>query len=365
MKIKPLHIRLTEELLVEVDTERRAELLARCAAHLARLGRFEEGEKMIADLRKVYADGRSGRATVWMMLSEGLLHLFKEENAQALDRITRAQVLGTAMRYPPIVALASAWKSHIEQSRSEFTKMAQSLRLAIQNATEEDHDSQTRLGLVLFNSFLICGNRPQAQKWFLRAHDRAVKNGDQASIEALLYNRATLGLADLRAERCLREMPFQDLAIARSEMESVRNLQPMLLGAIFPNYVELWLARLLVLEGRYVEAIEGFKSARQMVPLEEGDVDRKFNDLEIAFCMFNANERSAALPIFQSLEKEAFLQIHVDDRLVAEWMRWQVMVADPQFGDAQPQARLLHSLRDEYASSKEQVSNAIAEFQLN
>jgi tetratricopeptide (TPR) repeat protein len=361
VRIKPLHIRLAEELSVEVDPERRAELLARCAAHLARIGRFEEAAKMIGDLRKVFADGRSGRATVWMMLSEGLVHLFREESTQALDRISRAQFLGTAMRYPAIVALASAWKAHIEQSRSEFPKMAQSLRIALENATDDDLDSHTRIGLVLFNSFMICGDRTQAQKWFMRTHDRAVRNGDQASIEALMYNRATLGIADLRAEKCLGEVPIGSLSTARSEMASVSNLQPMLLGAIFQNYVELWLARLLLLEGRYLDAIERFKSARTMAPNQEDNVDKKFTDLEIAFCLFNADDRGAALAIFQSVGAGAFSQLHVDDRLVAEWMRWQMMV-DPQFGDAQLQAQLLSSIRDEYASLKGQVSQAIAEF---
>jgi TPR repeat protein len=364
LKIKPLHIRLTEELLVEVDAERRAELLARSAAHLARIGEFEEAEKRIADLRKVYADGRSGRATVWMMLAEGLVHLFKEENLLALDRITRAQVLGTAMRYPAIVALASAWKSHIEQSRSEFPKMTESLRIALQNASDDDLDAQTRLGLVLFNSFMICGDRTQAQKWFMRTHDRAVRNGDQASIEALFYNRATLGLAYLRAERCFHETETQSLSTARLEMQSVRNLQPLLLGAIFPNYVELWFARLLVVEGRFAEAVEGLKSAKKMTRLAQVTTDGKFMELEIAFCMFNADNRIGALSIVHSMEREDFASLHVDDRLVAEWMRWQMMLSDPQFGDFQHQTHLLNTLRDEYASSKELVSLAIAEFKL-
>jgi tetratricopeptide (TPR) repeat protein len=362
VRIKPLHIRLAEEISVEVDSERRAELLARYAAHIARIGRFEEAAKTLSELRKVFADGRSGRVTVWMMLSEGLVHLFQEESKQALDRIMRAQVLGSAMKYPAIVALASAWKAHIEQSQSEFPKMASSLKTALDNASDADHDSHTRIALVLFNSFMICGNRTQAQKWFMRAHDRAVKNGDQASIEALIYNRATLGIADLRAEVCLQDVAPDSLSIARSEMESVRNLQPMLTGTIFPHYVELWLARLLVLEGQYAKAIERFNNARTLAPLSEHSVDTNFTDLEVAFCLCSAGDPDAALLAVSKIEKNLLAQLHVDDRLVAAWMYWRMMTCDSRFGNAGLQEQLLSALSDEYTSMKEQVAGTVAEF---
>jgi hypothetical protein len=362
VRTKPLHIRLADEISAEADPERRAELSARYAAQIARIGRFEEAAKTLGDLRKIFADGRSGRATVWMMLSEGLVHLFQEETKPALDRIMRAQVLGSAMKYPAIVALASAWRAHIEQSQSEFSKMAQTLRVALDNAADADHDSHTRIALVLFNSFMICGNRVQAQKWFMRAHDRAVKNGDQASIEALMYNRATLGLADLRAEKCSKDLEPERLSIAHSEMESVKNLQPMLTGTIFPHYVELWLARLLVLEGRHADATERFANARTLAPLSEDNVDKKFTDLEIAFCRFSSGDRDAALLATSNIGRDAFAQLHVDDRLVAGWMQWQMMTSDSRFGNAELQAVLLSSLREEYASSREQVSQSISEF---
>ena len=189
-----LLLRLRAELQATDDAERQAELLARIAGQLARLGQFDQARQAIAELRAIYGDGRSGRATVWIMLAEGLVHFYSECHALALDRMTRAQVLAVAMKLSDVVAIVSAWKAQIEFETPKYDAMIQSLNIGLTHVSDDDLDAQTRLAIVLSNSFMICGDVDEAQRWFIRGRNYALRNGDQASIEALLYNRAALGI---------------------------------------------------------------------------------------------------------------------------------------------------------------------------
>jgi hypothetical protein len=362
VKVLPLHVRLSNDLAIETDPGGRAELLARLAGHLARVGEFDQANLVLGDLRKAFADGRNGRATVWMMLAEGLVQLFLEEQDKALDRIKRSQALGLAMQYPAIVAAASAWKAHIELSRTDLSAMAQSLRIAFDNVDAEDHDTHTRLAMVLFNSFMTCGNRAEAQKWFLCAHDRAVRNGDQASIEGLLYNRATFGLAYLRAENCFGEVALDDLSFVRLEMESARNLQLLVRGTTFLNQIDLWLARLLILEKRYPEAIEKLEHVRSTSPFAENNFSQSFVDLEVGFCKSNIARETDSQDALLTLNNESFEHLQVDERLVAEWMRWRILRGKSDLSGSDEQGQRLKEVCKEYLDMKSEVSTALTEF---
>jgi tetratricopeptide (TPR) repeat protein len=323
VKAVPLHIRLNDELSRELNTERRAELRARLAANMARIGKSEEAAQSLVELRKEYAKVQTGPATVWIMLAEGLILLYQEEQLKALDRIKRAQVLGRAMGYRAIVASASAWKAHIELARSEFAALSESLKITSENADVDDYDAHTRFSIVLFNAFATKGDQAVAQKWFLRAHGMAVRNGDQASIEALLYNRATFGVANLRSTRCFQSLAPEDVSFARSEMESVRNLQPLVRGTTLANQLDLWFARLMILEGRFEEAVQCLQAVRATSPFSDTNFDQRLIDLEIAYCSIKSG---AALEVKRGGVERAdgFDSLDIDEQLVAEWTRLEI-----------------------------------------
>jgi hypothetical protein len=362
MKPKPLHVRISDELSVAIDPERRAELLARLAGHLARIGQFEDATRVLGDLRKAYSDGRSGRVTVWILLAEGLVHLFLEEQLSALDKFKRVLVLGQAMGYRSVVAVASAWKAHVELGRTDLSAMTDSLRQSFENVDANDHDTHTRLALVLFNSFTTCGDRIRAQKWFLRAHDRAVRNGDQASIEALLYNRATFGVAHLRAENCFAEVAPSDVSYVRSEMESLKNLHQLVMGVTLANQRDLWFARLLMLERRYLEAVESLEKVRSTSPFADNNFNQRFIDLEIMYCnLFIDGQEQAKIGVGTDIS-ETFDQLDVDERMVADWMQWKIASENSAHGKKQRHFERLCEAKKAYTEMKIATAAAVAEF---
>ena len=56
----------------------------------------------------------------------------------------------------------------------------------------------------------------------MRARQHALNDGDQASIEALLYNKAAFRLAWLRAQRCFGELQKVELDRLRVELATAR-----------------------------------------------------------------------------------------------------------------------------------------------
>lgn len=345
-------VRLTRELAVSGDPIQRAEIQARIACDLARLGRFDEARKCIDELRVVFADGHSGRASVWIMLAEGLVHHYSQLSPLALDRITRVQVLGIAMKYAEITALASAWKAHIEFEFSKFEAMIESLKIALASVTDSDNDAQTRLSMVLSNSFMLCGDRERAKFWFVRGRKHAVANGDQASIEAMLYNRAAFSLAHLRVERCCSGSVEGDLRTVRSEIESAKNLQALTQIAAMTNHIHLWSARLCILEKKYSAAIEGLNSVRFLAPFSDRNFSQAAIDIEICYCLSRLGDADGAYLIFQKVDFHCFANLDIDERLLLAWIRWQLALTDSRFGDPALAMAQMQELKNEYLSSR-------------
>ena len=117
---------LEDRIAVESSEYVRAELRAKRAACLARIGDFDEARKEIASIRETFGDGRSGRVTVLVMIAEGLVLHFESLSGLAIDRVMRALMLAQAGRDQELIALTSAWKAYFDFERSDFETAARS-----------------------------------------------------------------------------------------------------------------------------------------------------------------------------------------------------------------------------------------------
>jgi len=299
------------------------------------------------------------------MLAEGLLLLFEDLSPLALDRISRSQFLGLTMKDPSVVAISSAWKAHIEFETSEFEAMVKSLEIAISHSGDDDHDAHARLSMVISDSFLLCGDNRSAQKWFLRSRDHALSDGDQASIEALQYNRAAFRLARLRAARCIWGIESDQLSFLRVEIASAKNLQLLTRVAALTNFIHLCEARLLILEERYDQAIEALDNIRSARPFADYNFDQSFVDLEIAFCLECLGRRKEARLKFDLIKQDSFERLDADERLVAAWMRYQLCASDEIFGDIVEAKAKLDILSGEYQNMTLDLLEMLKQFRFD
>lgn len=355
-----LLIRLEGALALETDPIQHAEIVARLACAYARVGRFAEAQSAVGNVRKTFGDGRSGRVTIMIMLAEATILFYQDLSPAALDRITRAQFLAKAIRAPSLIALTSAWKAQIEFERSQFDRMIHSLKLAMSSATDGDHDANARVAIILCNSYLLCGDRRSAQHWFLRARESALADGDQASIEALLYNRAAFGLAALRADRCLGRGIEADLRGIRLEIESAKNLQDLTGVASLTNHIRLWDARLLTLEGSFAAAIILLSRVRDQKPFASYNFSASLIDLEIAFCLIQLGKATEAYEVFRAVRPDVMDKLDVDEELAATWMLVEMSKVDRRFQLSDSNASRLAEVAKAYVASRDFLASELA-----
>lgn len=357
-----LLVRIDERLRVEADPDNRGELVARQAGYLARIGRFAESRARIAELRQVFGDGRSGRVTAFIMLAEGLVLHYEQLASGAADRIARAQLLGEAMRDREVIALASAWRAHLYFENSKFELAARALRLTFQNAESNDHGARVRCAVVLFNAFAICGMRKQSQYWFMDGRDHALKDGDQASIDALLHSRAAFGVAWLRAQSCKGIEEAAAMSIVRAEVASARNLQALTRVEAHSTYIDLCDARLQIMEGHFQSAKDLLMRIRSAGPYPEGHFSQGLVELEIAYCESKINRLDNALIAFAAMPPGELESLDVDDRLVAAWMMLELAKIDGRFGSTKDFKDQFEQLLTEYDTFVEMLRNLFTEF---
>jgi hypothetical protein len=325
--------RLEEVRQLTTDLALVVELTARIAAIQARLGRFEEAKAAVKALRKDHGDWRSGRIHVWIMFSEAIIDWYANLSYQALDRITRVQLLSGAMKYAEMYAIASAWKAHIQFETSDFNGMFRSIATAIESRIKENADANIRLAIVLSSAFALCGDSVNAQNWFMKGRSLSLTEGDQASVEALQYNRAVLSLTCMRADSCTNAIDQDRLRIVRREINSSRNLQLLTRISTLANHLYLAEARLLILEGEYEKAIIALESVRNEAPFAAYHFNQCAIDLEISYCRFLLDEREGAFGLFSSIDLSSLADLDVDDQLMASRILFEMARVDARFGN--------------------------------
>ena len=358
-------IRIEERLLTELEPVERAVLFARKAIYLARTGRFNEAKLITADLRSRFGVGQNAKVTVWIMLLEGVCFLYEKISPLAFDRVHRAQFLSLAINDRALISLTSAWKAHLEFEQSNFVAMAKSLKCAIDNATEENNDSNARLSMVLADALFLCGDRKAAQTWFMRSRRNAIDAGDQATIEALLYNRAAFSTAWLRCERCFARDNPSDITLVRLEIASARNFQAMTNITAFGHLIALCDARLLILESEFDKAIGALESVRNSGPFASYNFDQDIIDLEIAYCFLMLGRTDHALISFNLIRGHDLSGLDLDDRLVVAWLKSVMCAADERFGTNAVEIAHLDELKGEYSLARDSLHRLLTQFTIS
>jgi hypothetical protein len=361
--VSPLLRKLTSALERTTEPLHRAELLARIGCCLARVGQIEDARKIVSELRTDFGAGQSGKITVWIMLTEGLIHWFGSISGQALDRVVRAQVLSVAMQYPLGIAISSAWKAYFELEQAKHEDFFQSIRLAHKHACGDDHDVLARITILLCSASATAGNPERAKYWFHRGRHYALLDGDQASIEALQYNRSAFTLSWARAENCLQKLDKELLRDLRLEIDSARNLQVLTGVAPFKNYLHLSHARLLVLEGKFEEAIAEFTNARLEEPFLDYQLMQLCVDIEIAFCQLRLERHNEVERRLEGLDFSLAGKLELDDQLFVAFARYEMSRVDARFGDAGLLADQLLTASSAYAAGHTNLRDCLNRFE--
>ncbi len=216
---------LRAELDATVDPEAKAILLAELGCYWARVGEFDESERIRLDLRREFGDARSVRVSILVMVLEALQLYYRELSPSARDRMLRANLLSKGFHERELIAKTSAWMAHIELNGARFDAMLAELRTSISAWTAGDDATECRFSLVFGDACLIGGLPAQSQAWYERARRAANRLGDHAAVGAMTYNRAALRVARTRYERLIEDGRRVDIPLLRLDVESAINYQ--------------------------------------------------------------------------------------------------------------------------------------------
>jgi hypothetical protein len=312
--------RIEDKIRVERDPYRQAECRALRALYLARLSRFPEAQDGIDELRQDFGVGQSGRVTCLVMIAEGVKQHYESFSAAATDRLSRALFLGQAMRDGEVIALAAAWKGFLDFEYSRFESMARTLALATDSWEPEQHAAKTRVFLVLMLAAMVLGRAEAAQTCFKKAHHHAVADGDQASIDALVFDRASFALSRQRLEWALGKDNAEWVARTRLELESSGNLNKLVNIQTLAEHVTFGLARADWMLGEFSKAaaaLEGFVGGKSF---RSGHLNDSALRTELAYCHLMAGDKARAQFFAALIDIDELRALDPDERVVLSKM---------------------------------------------
>ena len=217
--------RLVAEIESSGDALSRALLTAELACYLARVGEFEEAERLRVELRSAFGDGRNVRVSILIMCVEGLLLYFRELGPGAMDRLARARLLSVASGHKDLIALTSAWLAHIHFNNNRYVEMSAAISICLNALDKSNLPAVCRVSRLLGDAHLYSGNPEFAQHWYERARSAAIELGDQAFVGALTYNRSALRVFVARLRSASEIQSDDQVRLMSGEVQSAINYQ--------------------------------------------------------------------------------------------------------------------------------------------
>ena len=282
----PLIERLEAAVRSSKDPDSRAELMAQIACYQARVGEFDESERIRTELRSAYSDGHCPRVSIRIMCAESLLLFYRAlDRAAARDRMFRANLLSVALSLPDLVSLTSAWMAHIDFNAGRFESMAKAASVSVGSMEADDGSAECRIALLLGDAFLYGGSEGVARDWYERARLAANRLGDHAAVGALTYNRGALHLARSRVEGLEDEIDPSRIALVCAEIRSAVNYQAVARLRSLDHLLRSAIASSLMLEGRFAEASVAILKLIGSSEVPSGSAELALLYSDNAFCL--------------------------------------------------------------------------------
>lgn len=283
--VAPLIQRLQDGIRAAENDELRAELAAQVACYQARVGEFNDAERIRSELRSTYNDGRSPTVSIRIMCAEGLLLFYRALDPGARDRLFRANLLSVALGIPKLIALTSAWLAHVDFNAGRFESMAKSAAASLATLHGDDGSAECRISLVLGDAFLYAGNEEVSRSWYERARLSANLLGDHAAVGALTYNRSALRLARARIDGLGVEIDCSRIALICSEIRSAVNYQAVAQLKSLDHLLLSASASSLILEERYSDASLAILKLIVSTEVPAGSAELALLYSDNAFCL--------------------------------------------------------------------------------
>lgn len=233
-----------------------ARKLCRLASHEARKGLEGESAAAIDDVRQSFGSGLEPEVAAWLMLAEGIAAFVRGDFVIARDRIRRAHAISVAMNARRAQPSCAAWLAHLEFNLSNYSAIAPLLKEALMLASSDDHQALARGSLVMADAMHFAGSFRSARPWYDLARVHALKEGDDATVSALLHNVAAFRAANVRLAHGLGSEMIDEARRVQLEATSALSYDAAVGTQSFKSLSALTRGQLLLAEDKFDEATE-------------------------------------------------------------------------------------------------------------
>jgi hypothetical protein len=296
------------------DPDTRAIHIAKLACYWARVGEFNQAESLRTQLRDTYGSGRNVQVSILIMTLEGLLHFFRSLSPDARDRIARAALLSTSFGQKDLVALTSAWLAHVDFNLCRFESMAASIETCLDNIEYDDGTADCRVSLVLGDAFLFCENPGSSQSWYERARLAYSALGDQASVGAIIYNRAALRATNLRLSSLVSPVDPSDVLAIDTEIRSAMNYQAMARLLSLDHLMRAAQIGMQLAAAKYEDAAKSIDQLLESGVVPEGSGEHVLLLADLADCRSQLGQLEKAEAAVQATTACSIDDLQPDDR---------------------------------------------------
>lgn len=339
---------LESEIANSRDNGERGVFQVKRGIYLARIGQFAQAKELAKQLRSDFGVASYPRVAIMIILLEGVIDHYENLGSYGVDRILRSSLLSIATADPELIAVTSSWRAHVEFERSNFKAMVLAISEVQQAASPSSHDAHARCARILSDCFALTGDRQRSKFWFDVAHRHAVAIGDQAMLDAIIYNSVAFGLSRIRSESCLGKVESRKIRMMETALSSSRSYQALIGARALTHLVDVCGARLLMMKGEYSEAIDALSGLSQAGPMAPNNFSQDLNKLELAYCHAEIEQINVAADLLAQIEDRRFPGIDVDDRLAAAWMCHRMSLIDDRLGSVSETLECLAAARVEY-----------------
>lgn len=229
-------------------------LFAKKAGSLARFSCIDEARSLVKELRaanSAYDPQLSG----WIILAEGLIeHFGTLNNSKSKDKFNRALLVGQMAGDRDLAGIAAAWMAHCELISGQISAAANHVVTAFKWSDENSFDARGRASMVLGDALNWAGEDELARKWYRHARDNAIREGDIAMQNVMLFNLAAFGVSNLTLQDCAEpQIPVASKWVAM-EVASAANLNHALGIQNLSSLVPMLQAELLVVQRQWQQA---------------------------------------------------------------------------------------------------------------
>ncbi|WP_326540155.1 hypothetical protein [Pseudorhodoferax sp.] len=319
---KSLLQHLTDLVESTVDPWRRCLAQIDLGVSLAQMGRLEEADQLLDDLRSVTKDRSSERhdVMVGVVILGGVIDYYKNVNVQSLDRMRRAHALAQALGLKNQSTQASVWLMLFAYNFDNYSVLKTSGEATFAAFSDLSRSLQARACLVVADAAQLTGLFEDCVRWYSYARHFARDVHDHATIVAIENNRLSMGQARLRIERILGLSP-QPLSLHRRwalEVESVKLLHYGL-GASALEEILLWSqAQLHQMNGQFRDASSLVYEIRRRNAAQRCGTTNELLELEVLWCQAMAGD-TVDVTACSVANLDVVERLSLDDQLVAAY----------------------------------------------